>query len=557
MKFQRFIAAAAISLGLSGCFLNDPYPSRGLENYQRAHLFTQKIGQVRFLLDDFGSLNAKSLTDGNIIPIKIYFTALLLADPEISKWVLKSKDVPWVMEQYGFIRPTTFLNWRRDLAPMPALPAISGFISSTLDFEVPFVAQKKVGVSHFKLEVGNITCAACHSGVSYNSHGIAQKAVWLGAPNSSLNIDGFFDQIYRGLKIGMADQENFLRRIKQAYPELDQREEATIKALFGTIGKELKKYEPMNRVFSFPNGGPGLTNGVGAFKRDARLVDIYKFNPHEAGIVSIPDISDRGFRSSYTYDGAYGIPGKPRYEAIDASAAQDPARLDNLARLASLFTYSAMGNNLKNIEPAIPRVQQVFQEFLKDLQPQRFPGVIHAQLASKGQGIYAQNCANCHGIYDASLERPRLLSFPNRFVRQDEIGTDPQRWFNVDLKVKKFTGEAKAFARNTDAGFKLGGYVAPILSGLWYSAPYLHNGSVPTLWQLMNPPERAAKFRLGGHAIDFVQVGITYPAGYVPWMKPGIYDTAQPGQSNRGHEAPFKSLTADDKWALIEYLKLL
>jgi hypothetical protein len=48
-----------------------------------------------------------------------------------------------------------------------------------------------------------------------------------------------------------------------------------------------------------------------------------------------------------------------------------------------------------------------------------------------------------------------------------------------------------------------------------------------------------------------------YPAGYVPWSRPVVYDTARPGQSNAGHEAPFRNLAEGEKAALIEYLKLL
>ncbi|MBS1960147.1 MAG: cytochrome c [Bdellovibrionales bacterium] len=564
--FRNF-SLLALCGTLTGCFTDTPYPSEALQTYFRDNLFnSEHSGQARFLMDDFGSLNPNSLTVGNIIPLKIYTTALLLADPTLKAHLIKGSDVPKVMEQYGFISPTSIANWRTDLAPRPHVPGIVGFIHTTIDFDVPVYARAQLPLKHFRMEVGNITCAACHSSVTYDAGGIPQKSVWLGGGNSSLNIDGFFDQIYRGLKIGMADQKAFYKRIQQVYPNIDPLEEKTIKTLFKTIAKELKKYEPMNRVFSYPNGGPGLTNGVGAFKRDAGLVDKYRFNPHEAGIVSIPDISNRGFRSSFTYDGAYGVPRKPRWEPVDARTARDPKHLDQMAELAAFFTYSAMGNNIKNIEPNIPRVHQVFQEFIKDLQPPKFPGAINTTLATRGEALYAQKCADCHGTYIPGIDHPKLVSFPNKFVTSDEIKTDPQRWQNIDKPVRDFT-QKTIFAKYIDAGMKLGGYVAPILSGVWYTAPYLHNGSVPTLWQLMNPSERAKKFQLGGHALDYVHVGIlgvtrsdgvyAYPSGYTPWMRSGVYDTSMPGQSNTGHEAQFAGLTTEDKWALLEYLKLL
>jgi len=109
--------------------------------------------------------------------------------------------------------------------------------------------------------------------------------------------------------------------------------------------------------------------------------------------------------------------------------------------------------------------------------------------------------------------------------------------------------------------------VAPPLSGIWATAPYLHNGSVPTLWHLMHPDQRPSRFYVGGHALAFARVGIAgdvdddgtmhYPRDYRPWSTPSLYDTSEPGRSNRGHETMFAGLSEADKRALLEYLKRL
>jgi hypothetical protein len=114
---------------------------------------------------------------------------------------------------------------------------------------------------------------------------------------------------------------------------------------------------------------------------------------------------------------------------------------------------------------------------------------------------------------------------------------------------------------------RTGGYVAPILSGIWATAPYLHNGSVPTLRALLTPDERPARFLSGGHALDYGAMGIAlerapdgtyrYPAAYVPWSKPQLYDTGLPGKSNRGHEPQVLGLSDAERRALLEYLKTL
>ena len=125
---------------------------------------------------------------------------------------------------------------------------------------------------------------------------------------------------------------------------------------------------------------------------------------------------------------------------------------------------------------------------------------------------------------------------------------------------------ANAYGRHM-AAEHTGGYVAPILSGLWATAPYLHNGSVPTLWQLLTPEDRPSRFLVGGHALDFAAMGIAgsrdsagvyrYDAEYTPWSTPELYDTSRPGLSNRGHERQVAGLTDAQKRSLIEYLKTL
>jgi hypothetical protein len=178
--------------------------------------------------------------------------------------------------------------------------------------------------------------------------------------------------------------------------------------------------------------------------------------------------------------------------------------------------------------------------------------------------LYSARCASCHGVYGEGRPRP-LVSFPNRHLAQAEIGTDSARWSIVDAELLARL-RANAYGQHMDSE-RTGGYVAPILSGLWATAPYLHNGSVPTLWQLMTPAERPWLFYVGGHALDYTQVGIAgelygdgvyrYPEGYVPWSTPDLYDTRQPGLSNRGHEREFAGLSDPGKRALIEYLKTL
>ncbi len=159
----------------------------------------------------------------------------------------------------------------------------------------------------------------------------------------------------------------------------------------------------------------------------------------------------------------------------------------------------------------------------------------------------------------------RLERYPNAVIPIEVIGTDPVRWMAA-------TDEVARLIEDTGAGDLLSvrptdGYVAPPLTGVWATAPYLHNGSVPTVWHLMHPEHRPIEFEVGGHRLDFEQLGIDgklddrgvyrYPREHKPWSQPVVYDTRSLGQSNAGHDFQFVSLSEHEKRALIEYLKLL
>ena len=91
------------------------------------------------------------------------------------------------------------------------------------------------------------------------------------------------------------------------------------------------------------------------------------------------------------------------------------------------------------------------------------------------------------------------------------------------------------------------------LDGVWATAPYLHNGSVPNLWELMKPPDRRVKvFYVGSRELDPVNVGLESSES------PGAfkYDTSLPGNSNAGHTYGTQ-LTEAQKWDLVEFMKSL
>jgi hypothetical protein len=102
-----------------------------------------------------------------------------------------------------------------------------------------------------------------------------------------------------------------------------------------------------------------------------------------------------------------------------------------------------------------------------------------------------------------------------------------------------------------------GAYEARVLYGIWATAPYLHNGSVPNLWELLKPPrDRKTTFKVGSRLFDQKNVGFSTDES--PFEKGDF--TVDPlntnGNGNAGHVYG-TDLSEAERWALIEYLKKL
>ena len=193
------------------------------------------------------------------------------------------------------------------------------------------------------------------------------------------------------------------------------------------------------------------------------------------------------------------------------------------------------------------RMEEV-DNFLSELPPPKYPFPIDAALAAKGQPIYNQHCADCH-----EPGRPRT----NKPIPPAEIGTDRER---MDTWIKEAADIAnqrvKSFGITRPDMVKIEAYQSPPLDGIWLRAPYLHNGSVPTLSDLLKPVDQRPKtFYRGYDVYDPANVGFitTGPeAEHAGWR----HDVTVRGDSNIGHTYGV-ALTADEKAALVEFLKTL
>jgi hypothetical protein len=181
------------------------------------------------------------------------------------------------------------------------------------------------------------------------------------------------------------------------------------------------------------------------------------------------------------------------------------------------------------------------------IHPPQYPFTIDRAAAKRGEPLFNNNCNSCHGGPESD----------KRLHAVAEVGTDPHRaeMFTQTLAdgFNKFLAELEAagYAPPKEFGVRsTGKYWAATLSGVWARTPYLHNGSVRTMQELLTSPDQRSKsFHRGSRMYDEQVLGYTDEGAYV-------FDTAGSGNSNSGHDYGTK-LSQTEKRDLIEYLKTL
>ena len=197
------------------------------------------------------------------------------------------------------------------------------------------------------------------------------------------------------------------------------------------------------------------------------------------------------------------------------------------------------------------------QAFIYSLEPPEYPFEINTQLADKGKPVFERSCSGCHGTYGSDP------SYPNLIVALDEVGTDPELALSATQRADRFIKwfNRSFYGRRARAA-PAPGYYAPPLDGVWATAPYLHNGSVPTLETLLDSARRPTKWARSFDSTDYDEkaLGWRYTEPSVdpqdPEEKNRIYDTTRLGYSNLGHLYG-DELTAQEREAVVEYLKTL
>ncbi|MGF1522021.1 MAG: c-type cytochrome [Leptolyngbyaceae cyanobacterium] len=188
------------------------------------------------------------------------------------------------------------------------------------------------------------------------------------------------------------------------------------------------------------------------------------------------------------------------------------------------------------------------ESWMKQVQSPPFPFPVDQALAEQGQKIFTAQCATCHALGGARTGQVIPLS---------EVKTDPNRadhW--TQAAADAFNEFAASYAWDFDQFGDTDGYTALSLEGLWARAPYLHNGSIPSLASLLAAPEdRPTRFYRGYDIYDPESVGFVSTGDKAAAVGFEV-DTTVIGNGNQGHLYGTE-LPAADKRSLIEYLKTL
>jgi hypothetical protein len=209
------------------------------------------------------------------------------------------------------------------------------------------------------------------------------------------------------------------------------------------------------------------------------------------------------------------------------------------------------------------------QAYIESLRAPHYRRPIDRALAERGKAVFTSTCAGCHGSYADEPDADANDTYPNLLLPLNVIGTDPAvanaAVVHAPALLDWFNGSFYGRITPLEPNRPFPGYEPPPLDGIWATAPFLHNGSVPSVELVLNSKARPKYWkRVDYDDTHFDEDALGWPWVEVPYSQADapeaerkyIYDTTYFSQSNSGHTFG-DQLTNGERRALIEYLKTL
>ena len=432
-------------------------------------------------------------------------------------------------------------------------------------------------------EWAGLGCAACHTGeVRYQGHRIR-----LDGGAGMLDFDAFEGELIDSLRATLADAAKF-ERFARALSLRGSEARDTLRADMGSLADKLAARHRMNQV--------DVAYGHGRLDAFGQI-----FNAVAVQFLGLPE-NRRAPDAPVSYPVLWDAPHLDvvQWNGSAPNAGPGPL-LQNVTTALAVYGFEDISEH-KGLDGYTSNVDfsnlARIQDDLYALQSPQWPvamlGALDAERVTRGAKIYAQQCVSCHVLSDRNDPKRELKAV---LTPLDQVGTDPRMVQNflasksssgafegrkegvligepfgaqaqtADLVVHAAAGAALrhplAAIRDAVVGYHKvikaaidahpNYYKARPLSGVWASAPYLHNGSVPTLVELLkSPDQRVKQFYVGSREYDAQAVGVAVAVA----EHASAFDTSLPGNSNAGH-AFGTELPEGDKRDLLEYLKSL
>lgn len=443
-----------------------------------------------------------------------------------------------------------------------------------------------------------LTCAGCHTAqMTYKGTGIRID----GAPGK-VDFDGFIASLVGSLSVTAASPtlvpdskfNRFARKVLKEGYSVEKAARLKIDVVKFLAG-QLKSADQQKRIDAASGkkatkGGFGRIDALGAGgNRLYGQIDPKNLRTLDSPVKALP----LWYTHQYNWVQTNGSIRQPMarniIEALAVNASLvfpgDPAKNDR-------YTSSVRLDNMAELEGIVSR-------FKAPIWPEKVLGALNQDRIKRGATLYQTHCASCHAPQMESQPEPsdpvsvrhNKTYFVLPLTPVDKTGTDPLDAVNFadrTLDASSIKDDAgKQMSKDTPGpvviGMVLSGiinrrykeislpqekqdewngfrdnllracksYPARPLAGVWATAPYLHNGSVHSLYQLLLPEnDRDRKFYTGSVEFDPVNVGFDTTQIHGAFE----FDTSIPGNSNRGHQYGV-SMTHEERLDLIEFLK--
>jgi len=469
-----------------------------------------------------------------LVTLGLAAIALYLAWPSISNGVVDYDNIENHFK-YGSIgsEPASGIPyWIWKALPELFADKLPGKGYASLGFIQEEGQDRPVGFSMRRVLIDRVSlnCGVCHTGSVREAPGAVPRII-AGMPANTMNLGGYTKFLMDCAKDERFTVDQMMDAIEKVGGRLGLIDRLIYRyaAIPQTKAELLARAPKLKFIERQPDWGPGRVDTFNPYKALQFNFPMEKLPDEEiVGTVDLPSIWQQRQREGMNlhWDG-------------DNSSVEERNK------------SAALGAGVTPVTIDLPRIKRV-EDWLLDVTPPVYPFPIDSSLSSQGKPIYRAHCADCHG------ENGRKLAgkYVGQVVPVEEVGTDRHR-------LDSYTYELLENQNTLYAGYpwrftkfrKTNGYANMPLDGLWLRAPYLHNGSVPTLRDLLNPPAaRPTSFYRGNDVIDRENMGFVSTLPESDGRRFFRFDTSLPGNSAAGHIYGV-NLKPAEKNALIEYLK--